>query len=258
MSYRCINIPAKWVSAHRKNEYKIRLPQSTINSGYNSGGYLKVILAGAFPNALNVGDRIYIPAGTDYTGFHTIKSIDSSIQFTLETAYISNIGGSVVVWQVYLPTVEIWKGYRDGEIVLTWTGGTIDLYDIMPYELVGTFQPEAGFDGYLTFDICGYLKTVIETPYKAAYSPDEESFLYVRNATEIYTPKYYNRVEVVLNDGLIRTHYVANAGITTDELNRGFVDTGRQMQPLLVPVDYFGDFKLGDFINGNLLTAKYT
>jgi hypothetical protein len=203
--------------------------------------------------------RIYIPNAGGYTGFHSIKSIDSNIQFTLETLFDgNNISGAAPVWQVVLPTMKLYKGYRDGEIVLTYIGGTIDLYDIMPIDLVGEFKPEVGFDGYIRFDIGGYLKTVIETPYKGAYSPDEISYLYVRNATEIYAPKYYNKVEVVLDDTLIRTHYVANASITTDELNRDFVDTGRQMQPLKVPVNYFNDFKIGDFINQNLITAKYT
>lgn len=256
MRYKCLSQPAKWVSAHRKNEYKFRLPQQIVGSSYNAGGYLGIILSGAFPYALNVGDRVYIPNNGTITGFHTIKSITSSLQFVLNT--VANVSGSgFVIWQCYLPTVKIYKGYKAGELVLTYNTGTIDLFDIMPYELVAEFKPEVDFDGYVKFDICGYLKTVIESPFKVAYNADETSYNYPYGLTT-YTPKYYNKVELILEDTLINTHYSANASITTDELNREFVDTQRQLQPLLMPVNYFGTFKLGDYIELNLLKAKYT
>lgn len=260
MRYKIINQPAEWVSAHRENRYKVRLPQTTISSGYNNGGFLKLNLAGSFGEAINVGDRVYIPAGTDYTGFHTIKEVHSSIQITLETQWVSNTGGSVVIWHVYLPTISIYKGYRAGELVLTYTGGTIDLYDIMPFELVGEFKPEPDLTGYLNFDICGYLRTVIESPYKGAYNPDETNYLYstfITGYLSWYAPKYYNKVEVFIDDTKVNVHYAANAAISTDELNREFVDTERQLQPLKQPVLLFSEYTLGDYINNLLLTAKY-
>lgn len=258
MKYKVLQRPAKWISAHRKNEYKVRLPQSVIVSGYNSGGKLKVIISGAFPYPINEGDRIYIPNNAPYTGFHTIESIDSSIQFTLTTPYISTLYNNVPIWQVYLPTVYIYKGYKYNEVVLTYNTGTIDLYNIMPYTLAAEFKPEVDYDGYLKFDVCGYVKTVIETPFKGAYSPDEESFLYPYGVN-IYTPKYYNKVEIIIEETLVATHYAANASITTDELNREFVDTGRQLQPLKMPAEYFGNgIAIGDFIENIILKAKYT
>ena len=258
MKYKVLQRPAKWISAHRKNEYKVRLPISGIVSGYNSGGKLKVILNSAFPYTINEGDRIYITAFEPYTGFHTIESIDSSIQFTLTTPFVIGMSGNVAVFQVVLPTVYIYKGYKYNEVVLTYNTGTIDLYNIMPYTLAAQFKPEVDFDGYLKFDVCGYVKTVIESPFKGAYSPDEESFLYPYGVN-IYTPKYYNKVEVILEETLIATHYAANASITTDELNREFVDTGRQLQPLKMPAEYFGNgIAIGDFIENIILKAKYT
>jgi len=257
MNYKVLQRPAKWISAHRKNEYKVRLPISTIVSGYNSGGKLKLILSGAFPYPINEGDRIFIPNLAPYTGFHVIESIDSSIQFTLTTPHQISLSGSIVVWQCELPSVYIYKGYKAGELVLTYNSGTIDLYDIMPYTLAAEFKPEVDFDGYLKFDICGYVKTVIESPFKGAYSPDETSYIYPYGSNS-YTPKYYNKVEIILEETLAATHYAANASITTDELNREFVDTGRQLQPLKMPVTYFGGGQLGDYIELNILKEKYT
>ena len=258
--YKILQRPAKWVSAHRKNEFKLRLPQTTISSGYDDGdGYLKLNLAGAFPLTLAEGDRIYIPPGTDYTGFHKVKTIHSSIQITLNTTYTSSISGSVVIRQVYLPTISIYKGYKQGELVVTYDSGTVDLYDILPYTLVAEFQPEVGLDGNVTLDICGYLKTVIEAPYKPAYNADEDDYIYPQYVINTFCPKYYNKVTVLVEDRWnIATLYAANAAISTDELNRDFVDTGRQMQPLLQPVNYFGDFQLGDYILGNFIYAKLT
>lgn len=260
MRYKIKSMPPMWVSAHRENRYKIRLPQTTISSGYNSGGFLKLNLAGAFPFPLNVGDRIYI-TDPSYKGFHTVKEIVSSVQIVLNTQFSSTMGGSIVVWQVYLPTISIYKGYRAGELTQTHDTGTLDYYYVLPFELVAQFKPEANSDGYLEFDICGYLKTVLDAPYKAAYNPDEESFLYRKTGIgniSYFAPKYSNKVEVFLDDTKIRTHYVCNSSITTEDLNRNFVDTERQLQPLLQPVKYFDSYKIADYINNNLLTAKLT
>jgi len=75
-----------------------------------------------------------------------------------------------------------------------------------------------------------------------------------------YVPKYYNKVTLIMDGGVLSTHYAANASITTDELNRGFVDTGRQLQPLKMPVVYFGEYSIGSYIESNLIKAipKYT
>jgi len=265
--YKLISKPALWMSAHRKNEFKIRLPQSLITSGFNAGGYLKINLSGSFLTPLAVGDRVYIPNLSPYTGFHTVREVHSAVQVTLNTAYQSTISGSVVIWKVELPTIQIYKGYKLAELTVAYDGGTYDFYTNQPYELVAEFKPEAGADGYLTFDISGYLKTVIDNPYKPAYSPDEDSKLYPVSALGVkvyeYTPLYYNKVTVCLPDstgtikGIISSHYAANAAISTDELNRFFVDTERPISVMKQPVKLFDSFSIADYININILKAKY-
>lgn len=260
--YKLKSYPPEWISAHRENRIKLRLPQTTISSGWNNGGYLALNLAGAFPYSVSAGDRIYIPSGTAYTGFHTVKEITSSVQITLNTKYISPISGSAVVWHVILPTIQIYKGYKQGELIINYDNGTLDLYDIMPYELVAEFKPEAGIDGYVDFDICGYAKTVIESPYRGAYNPDEQNYIYPQSIFGLTfaweTPKYYNKIDIIVNSTQILTHRVANSAITTEELNKYFVDTNRQLQPLLQPVNYFGSYHIGNYINNQTLKAKLT
>lgn len=265
--YKLISKPAQWMSAHRRNEFKIRLPQSTITSGFNAGGYLKINLSGAFLTGFAVGDRVYIPNLSPYTGFHTVREVHSSVQVTLNTAYEATISGAAVIWKVDLPTIQVYKGYKLAEQTVSYDGGTYDFYTNQPYELVATFKPEAGADGYLTFDVSGYLKTVIDNPYKPAYNPDEDSKLYPVSALGVkvseYTPLYYNKVRIILPDstgtikGIISSHYVANSAISTDELNRLYVDTERPMSVMKQPVKLFGLFSIADYINNNILKAKY-
>lgn len=266
--YKLISKPAKWLSAHRRNEFKIRLPQSTISSGTNNGGYLKITLSGAFLNTLAVGDRLYIPNLSPYTGYHTVREVHSSVQVTLNTLYQSSISGAAVVWKVELPTIQIYKGYKEAEQVVSYDGGTYDFYTNQPYELLAAFTPEAGADGYVTFDVSGYIKTAIENPYKPAYNPDEDNKLYPVSLLGIklseYTPLYYNKITIVMPDitgtikGILSAHYAANSAISTDELNRYYVDTERPIGVFKQPVKLFNLFTVADYINNNILKAKYS
>lgn len=226
--------PPKWVSAHRKCEFRYRLPVSTISSGYDDGnGYLKLNLSGAFPFALAVGDRVYIPAGTDYTGFHTIRTVHSSIQYTLETEYVSLISGSTTIYEVVLPTVTLYKGYTDNELILPlYPSGSLDLYDIQPQELLATFQPEAGSDGFIQFDISGYLKAALESPYKVAYNDIETDYIYAKSATQYYLPMNTAKIEMYIEGNKEITLIAHNSSLTSADLNRYFVDTVTGLQPL--------------------------
>lgn len=258
MRYKVKKRPAKWISAHRTNEYTIILESHSIFGTYDASGYLGFVTTTALDSPA-VGDRIYIYAGAGssgtYTGYHIIREVISTIQIVTETDYVGYATGSNTVSQIVLPTISLYKGYTDGEIILPYDSGTIDLYDIQPYELVAEFQPETNLDGEIVFDFSGYTKAIIESPYKAGYNYDENDYTYALSHDK-YIPMNYSRIKLILNGCEIGYHYCANASITTDELNRDYVDTDRQMQPLLQPVNYYGQYYKGDYIEQDLQKRK--
>lgn len=250
-SYKMIERPARWVSAHRKNEFKYSFLTRQCNI-VNASGYARIILNAAFPFTTEVGQRIYIVSGS-YKGYHTIQSIQGSLHITLNTAYSGAVFSWTDVWQIVLPEVKLYKGYKDGQLVLPlYPSGSQDLYDVMPYTLIGTFYPESGPDGYLRFDISGYLKTAIETPYKLQYNDDETDYNYPITAQLKVPVKNYNKIELIIEGTCECVLYAANSSISTDDLNRYYVDTNRQMQPLLQPVSLLSIEKVGNKIGGPL------
>lgn len=256
-NYSIIQRPPQWVSAHRECEFKYGIGGTLISSGYDDGdGYLKVNLSGVFPFTPAVGDRVYIKSGT-YTGYHVIRSIQSTTQYTFETLWTVDISSSTIIWQVKLPEFRIYKGYASGEIVLPlYPSGTKDLYTIQPRTLAATFRPEFGTDGYISFDISGYLKACLETPYKAGYNETEQSYQYAKSATVDYVPMQYAKVDIMLYENgsetgnLEMTLYVANSALSSEDLNRYHVDTGKPLSPLNMPPDFTHGVNHYDIITG--------
>ncbi len=259
--YRLTATPPKWISAHRDNNYTMRLPSTDASSGYNDGsGFLKVNLSGAFPYTVEVGQRIYITT-SPYIGFHIVKTVHSSIQITFETAFISTFGGAVTLYQAVLPEISIYKGYKLGEMIIPHSGGTVDLSTVNPYTLVATIQPEAGVDGFVRFNICGFTKTVIDAPYVGAYNPDQTDYNFEIVTFPFsldYNSKYFNRVRLELNGGYIADHYAVNSAVSSYELNRDFVQTIRQLSPLLQAPRYANVFSGGQYISNNYLVTAIT
>lgn len=256
--YRLTATPPKWISAHRDNNYTMRLPSTDASSGYNDGsGFLKVNLAGAFLYPVAVGDRIYITT-SPYIGFHIVKTVHSSIQYTFETAFTSTFGGSVTLYQATLPEISIYKGYNVGEMIIPWLGGSLDLSTVYPYTLVATIKPEAGVDGFVRFNICGFVKTVIDAPYKGRYNADETDYNYLLATFPVgvdYNAKYFNKVRLILNGGEIASHLAVNSAISSYELNRDFVQTYRQLSPLLQAPRYANALSIGNYIGNNYIVT---
>jgi hypothetical protein len=256
-SYKIKGVPAKWVSAHRENIFKYRLPQSTIYSIINNGsGKMRITTTGAFSGFTPlVGERIFIPkSGSDFGYYATIETMLGPNQFDINLAWTANFGGSIPIWLVRLPEVQLYSGWRAGELVLPVIGGTVDMYTMQPYTLIGKFFPESGTDGYVRFDVSGYLKVALPSPYKMLQNPDEAPFVFPFNATQLYPTKQYTRVQVVIEYTLEYTMFVANASISTNELNQKFVDTMRVMQPLEQPIRFDSDGpNIADTITGNFL-----
>lgn len=230
--YSIKQMPPKWVSAHRKCEFKYAILGTLIGSAYNDGnGYVKINLGSAFFEPLAVGDRVFISGSTYYNGFNVIREVHSTIQYTLETTYILDDNG--FIQPVTLPTVSLYKGYTDGELVLPlYPSGSLDMFDIQPRELLAEFQPEIGIEGLITFDISGYLKAALESPYKVGYNDTETNYVYAKSATESYLPMNTAKIEVIIESNLERTLIAHNTSLAVDDLNRYFVDTVRGLQPL--------------------------
>lgn len=230
--------PPEWVSAHRKCEFAYAIQGVLVLSAYDDGdGYLQVNLSSTLPfsSDATVGTRVYINTGT-YEGYHVIREVVSTTQYVFETLYTGGVTGIVILLQVKLPTVSVYKGYASGELILPlYPSGTLDLYTIQPRTLAATFAPEFGLDGLITFDISGYLKAIMVTPYKVGYNVDETDYNYAKSATVDYVPLQYHKVDIMIEGNLECTLYVANTALDQQSFNRYFVYTGRPLYPLIKP-----------------------
>lgn len=232
----------QWVSAHRSNVFRFGIPTVSAFGGYDSGGFLGLVLTSSYSIATpQVGDRLYIYTG-DYSGFHTITEVVSGIQFVTSTEYTTAyVWNSDLVGYVYLPTVQIYRGYEVGEITLPlYPTGSLDLSTIQPRELVAEFSPEVGSDGFIEFDLQGYLKTCLYTPYKVGYNQSEENLIYDRSTDVQYIPMNYSKVDLIIENTLECSLYLANSAIETNDLNRYYVDTEQPLQPLQSVAEFTG------------------
>lgn len=232
-NYTMISRPSKWVSAHRKCEFVYRLPQALIVSGYDDGnGYLKINLTSPFPFAMVEGDTIYITDGT-YRGFHKIRTVHSTLQYTINTSFILSLSGSIVVWQVILPKIPIYRGYEDNELILPlYPSGSLDMNDIQPKELLGVFTPSVRGDGYMYFDISGYIKSALRTPYRGKYNSDEVNYIYAKSANEYYLPMNVEKINFTIERNNEVELIAHNSSIETRDLISDYLDSGRPLTPL--------------------------
>jgi len=225
--------PYKWVSAHRNCVFRFGLPTVMAFGGYDASGYLGIVLTSSYGGAWApiAGDRLYIYGGY-YEGFVTITEVVSSIQYVTSSVWVDSMFNEDVAF-VTLPTISIYKGYSVGEIIIAGQ----DLSEWQPRELVGEFKPEVGTDGFIEFDIYGYLKTVISVPV-FGYNNDEVNKIIELDADEDCIPMNYNKVDVLCDSNLECSLYVANTGLSMNELNRYYVNTSQPMQPLTTPIEF--------------------
>lgn len=254
LNYTMKSRPPKWVSAHRKCEFRYAITGTIIGSAYNDGnGYYKINLFSAFFQTLAVGDRVFISGSTYLNGFQVIREVHSSIQYTLEAEYVLDDNG--IIQPVILPTVTLYKGYTDNELILPlYPSGSLDLYDIQPQELLATFQPEAGSDGFIQFDISGYLKAALLNPYKVAYNDTETDYIYAKSGTEDWLPMNTAKIEMYIEGNKEITLIAVNSSITSSELIRYFQNTDRPLSPMKQEVAFAQGINQQDIITGNINT----
>lgn len=263
--YTLVKCPPLWVSAHRECRLRFAFATGKLIGVGSTAGNL-VMGFSSLPFTPVAGERIYIyPSATLsnlYQGYHVVKQVLYSNILIMETPYLGyeDVDHNAAV--IRLPEISIYKGYAPAEIMLpVLFSSPVDMYTMQPRTLVCTFKPEASPDGYLDFDISGYLKTVIEQPYKCGYNDTEVDSQPPLFFNMHYIPQNYGRVQVMLKvpgettAGKQCELLVANASITTQELNRFFVETGRPLGPLLKPVRFAQGVNHYDFME-NILQVR--
>jgi hypothetical protein len=211
--------PYKWVSAHREFTWIYSLPTRPFFY-FETDGLIEVLLTSSFSADLEVGSRIYFRNFGALTGFHVVKSITSQSNFTLQTAYPSTVISSVGAGCEFvdLPSVTVYSGWQVGELII----GGVDMSTVQPYKLIATFRPEADLNGRLRFNLSGYAQAAFPTPYKILYNIDEVNYN-IFTGTITVGGKEYIYLRHFFNGSLKGENYVANSGLTVEDLNRYYV-----------------------------------
>jgi hypothetical protein len=187
---------------------------------FPSNGFIQVVLTSSFSADLEVGSRIYFRNFGALTGFHVVKSITSQSNFTLQTPYPSTVISSVGAGCEFvdLPSVTVYAGWNSGELII----GGVDMSTVQPYKLIATFRPEADLNGRLRFNLSGYAQAAFPTPYKILYNIGEVNYN-IDNGTTVVGGKEYIYLRHFFNGSLKGENYVANSGLTVEDLNRYYV-----------------------------------
>jgi hypothetical protein len=138
----------------------------------------------------------------------------------LQTAYPSTVISSVGAGCEFvdLPSVTVYSGWNVGELII----GGVDMSTVQPYKLIATFRPEADLNGRLRFNLSGYAQAAFPTPYKIHYNLDEVNYN-IFTGTITVGGKEYIYLRHFFNGSLKGENYVANSGLTVDDLNRYYV-----------------------------------
>lgn len=250
-SFKSVQQPAKWLSAHRENFFKIRLPVGAISFlTDNTDGTFTITLSTAFTTTIVEGDRVFIPLTSGYYGkYFYVETVITQNQFTVIGDFEANLTGAATIYIVRFPEVKLYAGWDVGELII----GGVDMATIQPIKQIADFSPEPDFTGFINFDVSGYLKASLPSPYKYAYSDTEDNKNIPVSNYEVLAANY-TIVRMVVGRTLWATNYVANSSITTHELNQKFVDTGLAQQPLQQPAVFTDSTQ--DFII-NIFNQRY-
>lgn len=210
--------PYRWTSAHQPIEFEYDMPFAfgsfTDNSGFVRVAMLTALAGGKL---IVAGDLIYINGGI-YKGYHVIKSVVSNLDFTLETAYISSQAGIMIKYATP-PQWQIWKGYQDSEVI-----GTND----KPFTKVADIQPEGNAQGYITFNISGYIKSAlneITTPVEGF----DLGNIFLGEDRSLWTPY---RLIIGTNPRSLyfeTIYYALNSSIEPDTLQSEYLSTNKPL-----------------------------
>lgn len=218
-NYIPVKIPTKWTSAYQPITFIYDTPiEEGLLYNHNSEGYLSV-WSGLFMDLdvpLSKGSLVYITSGT-YKGYHVVKTIlgygysglvKTSIFYQTETKYTTSTGGTL--FDVKLATPPVWNiyaGYQDSEISSP---------NPFPYTHVSEIQPEGNANGYIEFNISGYVQSALNRISPPA-QPDLTGEVIDYN---LFMP--YRVCTPIAFDYLL---FAINASIPSEELNKKYIDS---------------------------------
>lgn len=195
--------PAIWNAAHKPIIYEGVPYGTSLTAVADNGGFAQFTIAVAFPLTLAVGQLVYVATGV-YAGWHTIKTVQSTTQFTTETTFTSNISVNAAI--TYFPILEfqLYTGYK-----------TLEEYPTqLPYNLTATFKVEPNVKNFnYRWDVSGYLQSIFTiVPPSAGIDFN-----------------LFNRFRLVFGGNELENYQVANSAVDNPEFNQLYANTG---QPL--------------------------
>ena len=212
------SLPASWNAAHTPIIYEGVPYGTSLTTVADNAGFAQFTINVPFVLTLSVGQFVYVATGV-YTGWHTIKSIQSTTLFTTETTYTSTI--SVNAGITYYPILEfqLYTGYK-----------TLEEYPTeLPYTLTATFKVEPNVKTFsYKWDISGYLQSIFT----------------IVPPTSGIDFNLFNRFRLVFDGNELENYQVANAAIDNPDFDTIYANTG---QPLNSQETIY--FNCGETIN---------
>jgi len=201
--------PQRWVSAHSAINFTFGyvFPDAIVTPSIGEPyAVLSFTSDGIIHQA--AGEYVYITAGV-YKGLHKIRTVYASYQYQLETLFtVIQVEGSVNLSP--LPaTFQIYAGYQSGVLA-----------SVLPYTKVAEFKPENNAQGLLQVNISGYVNKLFDVINSNDTTLVGAIYVY----HNLFTP-----IDLLADGAIISSHLVLNAAITTEELNRDYVDTNRDL-----------------------------
>lgn len=208
-----IKKPYYWVSAHREIEYVFEYDlKFALTNVVGNGGFAVFIFVSDGIHSLNIGDYIYCDTAP-YIGYHKVAEKIFSNWYKTETTFdLGNPVSSGTISFVQDKVFTLYSGYESGA-----------LSSLLPYTKIAEFKPEPNKNGQLVVNISGYVNKIFDVihSYKTTL---------VGSLSVYYN--LFNQITLLINGvgiGDAGTLMCLNSSITSFELNRDYVDTGRDL-----------------------------
>jgi len=203
--------PFKWISAHREATFTFDYEHVyDLVAVAESDGTAVFIFDGDGINALEGGEYLFIDSG-EYEGYHKVTELLYANYYVTETDYTTTqTTGTLTFIEDHVFKIGFGFDYPP------------ELTAVLPYGAIedARFKPEPNLDGQLVVNISGYINKIFDV-------------INSNDTVEIGgVPVYYNlfnRVVLFIDDVIVSEHIALNSAITQYELNRDYVDTGRDL-----------------------------